>query len=273
VARNISMIGKFLKARRMQVIRAEYGLPPVGGRKESGLRREEVASLAGVSVTWYSWLEQGRDITPSRHVLDALSRTLRLSAAQHAHLLSLAGYSALRSVAEPVSPTAPTRVQSLLDELRGLPAYAIGSDWGIVAWNTAYTFLYPNVESVAESDRNLLWLLFTDPYMQDLLPDWESIIRSNVAAFRAEAGPRLDDAPYAQLVTRLFEASEDFRVVWESHSIDALSSRRRLFCHPVAGDLHLEQHSLKYLGTDLHLLIYTPIASTDTAARLRQLLD
>ena len=274
MTRNASIIGDFLKARRGQVVRTELGLPPIGDRRVSGLRREEVASVASVSVTWYTWLEQGRDITASRQVLDALAQTLQLSDAEHAYLLLLAGYSAPHPVDEPVSLTVPAHVQRLFDALVDFPAYAIAPDWGMSAWNAAYAALYPNVATVPAPDRNLLWLLFTDPYLRDLLPDWELTIRSNVSAFRADAGPRLADPPFAHLVQRLLEASEPFRAVWESHSIDVLTSRMRLFRHPVVGDLHVEQHSLTPSDDpELHLVIYTPLPTTDTAARLRQLVS
>jgi transcriptional regulator with XRE-family HTH domain len=162
VSRNAAMIGEFLKTRRGQLARADFGLPPIT-RGTSGLRREEVAYLAGVSITWYTRLEQGRDITASRQVLDALARTLRLSAAEHAYVLSLAGYSAPQPAEDPIAQTVPAHVQRLLDALTDYPAYAIAPHWAITAWNTAYAALYPNVATVAAADRNLLWLLFTGP--------------------------------------------------------------------------------------------------------------
>lgn len=271
--RNAAMISEFLRARRRQFVRADLGLPAIAGGRTFGLRREEVAYLAGVSVTWYTWLEQGRDVTPSRQVLDALARTLRLSPPEHAYVLALAGYSAPEPATDPISQTVPTHVQRLLDALAGYPAYAIAPDWGISAWNTAYAALYPNVTTVAAADRNLLWLLFTDPYLRELLPDWEFTSCYNVASFRAEAGPRLGDPPYSHLVGRLLKASEAFSVAWESHDIEALTSRERLFRHPVVGDLHMEQHSLAPADhPHLHLVIYTPVLTTNTPARLQQLL-
>jgi transcriptional regulator with XRE-family HTH domain len=274
VTHNASTIGDFLRARREQLVRADLGLPPVKGRKTSGLRREEVAYLSGVSVTWYTWLEQGRDITPSRQVLDALARTLRLSATEHAYVRSLVGYSAPQPAAGPTPHAAPAHVQRLLDAIAGFPAYAITPDWGISAWNIAYAALYPNVATVPLADRNLLWLLFTDPYLHELLPDWESNGRRHIAAFRAGAGPRLSDPPFSDLVTRLLEVSEPFRAAWQSHDIEALTSRERVVHHPIVGELHLEQHSLTpWDHRDLHVVILTPVLTTDAAARLRQLVD
>jgi transcriptional regulator with XRE-family HTH domain len=273
VSRNAAMLGEFLRTRRRQLVRADFGLPPIT-RGTSGLRREEVAYLAGVSITYYTWLEQGRAITPSRQVLDALARTLRLSAAEHVYLMSLAGYSAPQPADDPIPQTVPAHLQRLLDALTGYPAYAITPHWAITAWNTAYAALYPNVTTVAAADRNLLWLLFTDPYLRTLLPDWEYTSLYNAASFRAQAGPRLDDPPFSQLVGRLLETSETFRAAWENHDIQALTSRERLFCHPGVGDLHMEQHSLTPSDhREMHLVIFTPVLSTDTPTRLRQLLD
>jgi len=267
------MLGEFLRTRRRQLRRVELGLPPIP-RGTSGLRREEVAYLAGVSVTWYTWLEQGRDVTPSRQVLDALARTLRLSAAEHVYVLSLAGHSAPQPSEDPIPRTAPAHVRRLLDALTDCPAYAIAPDWVVMAWNTAYAALYPNVATVAAADRNLLWLLFTDPYLRTLMPDWEFTSLHNLASFRAEAGPRLDDPPFSQVVARLLETSDAFRAAWENHDINALTSRERLFRHPDVGELHMEQHSL--IPADqprLHLVIFTPVPTTDTPTRLRRLLD
>jgi transcriptional regulator with XRE-family HTH domain len=263
-----AMIGDLLRVRRQQLDRAEVGLPPIG-RRVAGLRREEVAYLAGVSVTWYTWLEQGRAVSPSRQVLNALAETLRLSCAERAYLFSLAGYSALDTAADPVSLGVSAHVQRFLDSQLDFPAYVLTPDWDFLAWNSAYAGLYPGLSHVPESDRNLLWLLFTDPYVREHMSDWERTVRANVAAFRAEAGPRLADARIAALVNRLLRVSETFRAAWESHTIEPLSSRERVFWHPVAGELHLEPHCMRPADAPgLHLVIFTPVPNTDAHTRL-----
>ncbi|MDP8930670.1 MAG: hypothetical protein M3O70_19410 [Actinomycetota bacterium] len=164
-------------------------------------------------------------------------------------------------------------MQRLLDALDGYPAYAIAPDWGICGWNSAYARLYPHVATVPVSDRNLLWLIFTDPYVRDLLPDWESDSRRFLAEFRAEAGPRLGDASIAYLVRRLREASPAFRAGWESHDIEGFAARERVFHHPLVGELHFEHHRLAPADhPDLHLVIYTPVLATDTPERMRRLI-
>ncbi|MGH3938932.1 MAG: helix-turn-helix transcriptional regulator [Pseudonocardiaceae bacterium] len=264
-------LGDFLRAQRARLVRADHGLPPVGRSRTVGLRREEVAYLSGVSVTWYTWLEQGRDINPSRQVLDAIARTLRLSVAEHTYVLSLAGYSAPPPGAAATAQAAPAHVQRLLDALVGSPAYAVAPDWQIIGWNAAYAALYPPVATAPIEDRNLLWLVFTDPYVRGLLPDWELTCRRFLAEFRAEAGPRLGEFSY--LINRLLATSAVFRANWESHGIEGFTSRERLFHHPVVGDLHLEHHRLAPSDhPELHLVIYTPVPATDTPTRLAHLL-
>lgn len=270
---NAAAMGKFLKSRRSQLVRADLGMPPAG-RTTVGLRREEVAYLSGVSITWYTWLEQGRDVTPSRQVLDSLALTLRLSHTEHVYLLGLAGYGSPYPDEDPNPGIVPDHMLRLLDALTDFPAMAVASDWTVLAWNAAYEAVYPNMATVSVADRNFLWLLFTDPYLRTLIPDWEVTSTYNVASFRAEAGNRLDEPPFANLVNRLLENSDAFRSAWESFDIDTMPSRARHFRHPEVGDLHMEQHIL--VPTDhpnLRLVTFTPIPDGETAARLRRLLD
>jgi transcriptional regulator with XRE-family HTH domain len=267
-------LGALLRARRGQLARADFGLPEVGRRRTAGLRREEVSSLSGVSVTWYTWLEQGRDILPSRQVLDAVARTLRLSPTEHAYVLSLVGYSPPVPAPHPEPRTAPRHVQRLLDSLASSPGFALAPDWGIAGWNAAYAALYPNVATVAAKDRNLLWLVFTDPYVRKLLPHWEADSRRFLAQFRAEAGPHLGEPAVAALVDRLQAASAPFQAGWSSHDIEGFSSRERLFHHPQVGDLRLEHHRLTPSDhPDLHLVIYTAVDDGRTPTLLATLLD
>jgi transcriptional regulator with XRE-family HTH domain len=266
-------LGALLRSRREQLNRVDFGLPAPGRSRTAGLRREEVSSFSGVSVTWYTWLEQGRDIHPSREVLDAVARTLRLSATEHAYVLSLAGYSAPAPVADEGPRTAPGSITRLLASLQASPAFALTADWAIVGWNDAYAALYPPIGEVAIEDRNLLWLVFTDPYVRRLLPQWDSDSRRFLAEFRAEAGPHLGEPAVAALVERLSGASSAFRAGWTNHDLSGFSSRERLFHAPRVGDLRLEHHRLVPSDhPELHLVIYTPVDDGRTPARLATLL-
>ncbi|MFD1516921.1 helix-turn-helix transcriptional regulator [Pseudonocardia yunnanensis] len=262
-------LGDFLKARRRQLVRADLGLRPVAGRGE-GLRREEVAALSGVSVTWYAWLEQGRGRQPSRHVLDAIATVFRLSAVEHSYLLSLAGYSAPQPAGDVIAQTSPEPVLRLLDHLTDLPAYVIAADWQIVHWTTAFAALYPNVATVAEEERNLLWLIFTDPSVRAMLPDWEIAAQHFLAEFRADAGPRLADPPLADLAGKLLDVSPAFRAAWDRHDVIGSIPTKRLIRHPI-GDLHLERHRARFSDPPaMHVVIYTP-ETPETRELIRQL--
>jgi transcriptional regulator with XRE-family HTH domain len=266
-------LGLFLRARRDQALRSDYGLPPVARRRERGLRREEIAFLSGVSVTWYTWLEQGRDIRPSREVLEAVARALHLSDTGRSFVLSLAGYSVPAS-AGPVAAAAPHHIQRLLDALGANPAFALAPDWGVTGWNRAYAALYPNIAKVAAAERNLLWLVFTDPYVRELLPDWEITSRRFLAEFRAEAGQRLGDPDVDYQVERLKETSREFKESWDRYDIIGFESRERLFRHPAVGVLQLEHHQVSPSDRpDLHIVVYTPAPDSDAALQIQRLIS
>ncbi|MFC4242919.1 helix-turn-helix transcriptional regulator [Gryllotalpicola reticulitermitis] len=259
-------LGAFLRTRRQQVDRATFGLPPAARGRTVGLRREEVSYLSGVSMTWYTWLEQGRPISPSRQVLDALAQTLRLTVAEHNYILTLCGLASSRPPSGEAVAAAPEHVQRLLDALEDHPAYALAPDWGLAGWNRAYETLYPNVATVTPEQCNLLWLVFTDPSVRTLLDDWEVTSRRFLAEFRAEAGPRLGEPRYLDLVGRLVEASPAFRAGWDSHDISGFQSRERVFHHLQVGRLVFEHHQLRPSDQpDIQLVVYTAASDADRA--------
>ncbi|BBY29986.1 helix-turn-helix transcriptional regulator [Mycolicibacterium sediminis] len=253
-------LGAYLRRRREDLIRSDFGLPPAGRARTLGLRREEVSYLSGVSVTWYTWLEQGRDINPSRQVLDAVSRTLRLGVAQHRYVLALAGYAPMPAAAADEVAAVPAHVQRLLDAIGDNPAYALTAEWGIAGWNAAYERLYPNVATTASADRNLLWLVFTDPFVRGLLADWEDTSQRFLAEFRAEVGSRLGDPSLLELVARLVDASPEFQAGWERHDIGGFESRERVFHHPSGSTVTYEHHQLRPSDQpELQVVVYTPM--------------
>ncbi len=263
-------LAEFLRSRRRQVDPRATGLPTGGARRTPGLRREEVALLSGVSHTWYTWLEQGRDIRPSRQVVDALARTLRMSPAEHGYVLRLTGHGGTDPAA--ASGGMPAHVQRLLDALGPSPAYAITADWSITGWNGAYERLYPGVARVPAAERNLLWLVFTDPAVRALLADWPTDSLRFLTRFRAEVGTRLADPGVVDLVSRLEAASPHFREGWASHDVDRFSSAERRFEHPVVGTLLLEHHQLTPADAPgLQVVVYTAAPGSGTAARLAAL--
>ncbi len=263
-------LGSFLRSRRQALSRPDFGLPTPPRARSTGLRREEVSAFAGVSVTWYTWLEQGRDIRPSRQVMDALARTLRLSPAEHEYVLRLSGHGAAATSGH--ADGMPDHLQRLLDALSPAPAYVITATWSIVGWNRAYERLYPGVAAAAPEDRNLLWLVFTDPAVRALLGDWATDSRRFLTQFRAEVGPRLTDPEVVDLVGRLEARSPHFREGWASHDVDRFSSGERRFEHPDVGTLLLRHHQLTPADAPgLHVVVYTPAQGTDAAAKLARL--
>ncbi|MGU3651503.1 helix-turn-helix transcriptional regulator [Mycolicibacterium sp. A43C] len=262
-------LGEFLRARREAAARADLGYAPMPRTRTSGLRREEVALAAGVSVTWYTWLEQGREINPSRQVLDAVSTALRLTPAERDYVRSLGGHAP-----EPVPADVPTppHVQRFLDALGGYPAFAIGPFWDITAWNSAYAALYPNIAMTAEADRNLLWLMFMDPAIRELLPDWENDSSRFLAEFRAEAGPRAGEPAHSTLVDRLRAASEHFESQWRRRSVQRFTSRERRFFRSGIGEMRLEHHQLAPVDVpNIQIVAYLPVPDSGAAERLATL--
>ncbi|RKW71902.1 helix-turn-helix transcriptional regulator [Galactobacter caseinivorans] len=266
-------LGAFLRGKRTAADRAEYGLPPVGRGKTTGMRREEIAFLSGVSVTWYTWLEQGRDIHPSRQVVDAVAVNLRLNQAEHDYVLGLSGFTpSPRPV--PLAPgPVPAHVQQLLDTLDPAPAFAVSPHWDIAAWNQSYEGLFPGIATAPPEERNLLALVFTDEYVRAMLPEWELTSRQFLGEYRSEAGARMGGPAHVRLVAHLRHASPDFAAAWDEHAVLRFESRQRRFIHPVAGELLFDQ--LKLVPQDapeLHVVAYLPDADSGTAGRLPLLL-
>lgn len=252
-------LGQFLRRKRAAVDRAEYDLPPAGRSRTTGLRREEIAFLSGVSVTWYTWLEQGRDINPSRQVIDAIAVNLRLTRAEHDYMLGLCGF-APSPAPELVEPAAaPQHVQHLIDALDPAPAFAVTAHWDIVAWNAAYERLFPGVATAPATERNLLQFVFTDPYVRDMLPDWDLTSRQFLAEYRAESGARTGGPEHVRLVAHLRHVSGDFADAWDQHRVQRFSTRRRAFRHPVDGEREFEQVSLvPQDAPELKVIAYLP---------------
>jgi transcriptional regulator with XRE-family HTH domain len=262
-------LADFLRARRAAVSPADAGLPEGPRRRTPGLRREEVAMLAGVSVTWYTWLEQGRPINASGDVLDALARTLRLSSVERAHLHTLAE----RTVppAPPGDPGlgAPVALERLVDSLEPQPAYVLGPAWQFLAWNPAQERLFPHLGALPEPDRNLLWLVFAVPAIRELIVDWPTEARRIMAEFRADSAARRDHPDVAGLVDRLKAASPEFASWWADHDVAQFTTRLRHFDHPRAGRLVFEFQQLTPVEwPDLKVVCQLSVPGDDSAARL-----
>lgn len=253
-------LGAFLRGKRTRALRADHDLPPAGRGRTTGLRREEIAVLSGVSVTWYTWLEQGRDINPSRQVVDANALQLRLTEAEHDYVLGLAGFAPNPRPALSEPAAVPAHVQHLLDTLDPAPSFALTPHWDIAAWNPAYQDLFPGVADADPTQRNLLVFIFTDPRVRDLLPDWERTSRRFLAEYRTETGARRGGTAHVRLLTHLRSASEDFARAWDENAVQRFASSRREFTHPRHGDVAYEQvNLLPQDAPELRVISYLPI--------------
>src|SRR5262245_28095485 len=173
----------FLRSRRERITPAQVGLRPSRRRRTPGLRREEVAQLAGVGVTWYTWLEQGRDIHASAQVLDAIARTLLFDPHERSHLFTLAG-SPDTTIAGECQSVPPT-VQMLLDQLEPFPDLAVNGRYYLLAFNRIWASAFPSLETVPFEDRNCLWLIFTHPEWREVILDWDDTVSRMVALYRS----------------------------------------------------------------------------------------
>jgi transcriptional regulator with XRE-family HTH domain len=261
-------LSEFLRARRAALSPADVGLPAGRHRRTPGLRREELAMLAGVSVTWYTWLEQGRPINVSRDVLDALARTMRLDAAERDHLLALAAVPDAAALPG-VEADAPDALTRLLAAMEPAPAYVLGPRWEFLAWNRAQARLYPAIERLDGIERNLVWVVMADPSTRDLLVDWEDQAHRIVAEFRAGIAGLQGDAHADELVRRLLAASAEFAEWWPAHDVARYQTRLRAYEHPRAGRLVFEYQQLTPSEwPSLRVVCQLPVTGDDSAERL-----
>ncbi|HET8664718.1 MAG TPA: helix-turn-helix transcriptional regulator [Nocardioides sp.] len=263
-------LGAFLRARRERITPESVGLPGGGRRRTPGLRREEVAQLAGVGVTWYTWLEQARDINVSPPVLDAIARALRLDQRERAHLFTLSATVDLEAEAQRCSVLAPG-YQRFLDQLDPFPAVALSWRYDILAFNTAYRFLRGDLVDIPPEERNFLWLFFTHPDYVDFVEDRENGARHAVARFRTHLANHLGDPLAQELVGRLLDASPFFAELWPEHDVAPDEPGHKVFPTRV-GRLRVLPQRLLHSEGDGWTMVYTP-ADQATAGLLPKLLE
>jgi transcription regulator MmyB-like protein/helix-turn-helix protein len=249
--------------RRMIPERAP-SVPISWGRGGDG-RRDCVAQLAGVGVTWYTWLEQGRDIKVSERVLDAVARTLDLDAAERDHLFVLAN----RTGPEPASSATslPSTVQTILDELYAMPACVLNARSDVLAYNRIYGALIADLDAMPPEDRNTVWLGFTCPASRNAMVEWEDSMRRMVAQLRSAMADHVAEPAWKSLIRRLKLASPEFASMWARHEVQGPENRTKTILSPHAGLLRLDFTNL-WFGTrpGTRLLVYTP---ADDATRDR----
>lgn len=261
-------LGHFLRTRRMRLDPATFGFV-VGKRRTPGLRREEVAQLASISPTWYTWLEQGRGGLPSKAVLERIADGLALSTAEREHLFLLAFGHPPESHVHRIDAVTP-RLQSVLDAMLYTPAIIKTATWEVVAWNRAAALVLVDYAELAPSQRNILRLLFTDPRSKSIQEDWETMARFVVSAFRADVARIGGSAEAMQLVAELSTTSPDFADYWRSNDVAHHGEGIKRLNHPKLGTIALEFSTFLVDGRhDLNMLVFNP-ATEESRGRIAQ---
>ncbi|GGK44931.1 DNA-binding protein [Streptomyces flaveus] len=262
-------LAAFLRHRREHVTPEQVGLPRGPRRRTPGLRREEVAQLSAVGVTWYTWLEQARDIQVSVQVLDALARTLMLDASERAHLFNLAGAVDPAPGAHCASVTDAQR--ALLRQLDPIPACVQNSRYDILAHNRTYGLLFCDLDAIPPQDRNCMLLCFTNEDWQSSLVRLEETMRVMAAKFRASMAGHLAEPAWKMLLKRLRDQSPEFREIWERHEVVSAGSKRKQFTNAHVGKLTVDNTDL-WLGphNGPRMVTFAP-ADAESRERLEKL--
>jgi transcriptional regulator with XRE-family HTH domain len=262
-------IGPYIQAWRHRVQPADVGLPAGLTRRTRGLRREELALLASISVDYLVRLEQGRAANPSAEVLAALARALRLSPEERDHLYLVAGQAPPRRSA--MTTRVPPSVQRLVDRLTDLPVGVYDPAWTIIEWNRAWAALMGDPSAASGRDRNLIWRTFTGKSARVRQSDTETddFETNAVADLRRAVVTYPDDPRLRDLVGDLRQASSRFAALWEDRVVSLAGPNRKTILHPEAGPITLDCDVLTVAGSDLRLVVYTAEPSSQDADRLR----
>lgn len=263
-------LADFLKVRRERLLPQDVGLPGTGRRRTPGLRREEVAQLAYVGVAWYTWLEQGRAIDVSTHLLERICDALRLNPAERTHLFTLA------QNRPPPSEVARSFVlkadhRHVLESIRA-PAYIATPCMDVLLWNSCLSAVFGDLGGLAAKERNMLWLMFASDDHRAVIPNWEIAARSMLARFRAEFARQQQDERFLELVAMLRKASRIFSEWWDEHDVTVRQESAKRFHSPLVGELELHQTVLQLEDAPgVRLIIYAP-SGPDQSAKIEVLM-
>ncbi|MFF8842900.1 helix-turn-helix transcriptional regulator [Streptomyces sp. NPDC015127] len=263
-------LAAFLRSRRARVTPADVGMPPGLRRRTPGLRREEVAQLSGVGVTWYTWLEQGRPINASAQVLDAVARTLRLDQPEREHLYHLAEVPYVPDPAEEGQSVGP-EIQGIIDALDPHPAVVYNARYDVLATNRAYRVLFALHDPGALGMRNVLWTLFTMSEASCPVVFRDSELPLMVAQLRGAYGRHVGEPAWESFIRRLSAASPLFARLWESGDVIPPGPRVKTFRHRAIGEVRMTSVSLSINGMpECRIVAYTP-DDEESGARIRTL--
>lgn len=272
----LQALSDFLKSRRAAISPASVGMPVGTRRRTPGLRREEVAQLAGVSNTWYTWLEQGRDIKVSPSVLDCIAAALQLTKDERSYLFALAlenGAGAAAYPQEQPSVISPS-LHKILHELTTCPTIISDRRCGIVGWNEAAAHVFLDFAKLVPEERNMIALLFTRKEFKRLAVNWQQFVRGYLAIFRAYYGQYVEDRWYDDFIADMKLQHSEFNAMWEESQVSSAPDVVLEFRHAKAGKMLFHLTSLQVQGSaDLRCSIYTPAGDSNTEAKLKQLME
>ncbi|MER0242109.1 helix-turn-helix transcriptional regulator [Streptomyces sp. HSW2009] len=263
-------LAAFLRSRRERIAPEQVGLPRGVRRRTPGLRREEVAQLSAVGVTWYTWLEQARDIHVSAQVLDAIARALLLDRNERTHLFTLAGVVDPAPGARCSTVTEPIRV--MMRQLEPFPACVQNSRYDLLAYNSTYGNLLCDMDALELHERNCMWLAFTHPEWKKGLVDRDKVIRAMAAKFRSAMAEHITEPAWKHMLGRLQQASPEFREIWDRHEVMRVAPERtKRFLNTHVGLLHLD-YQVSWLGPrpGPRMIVYVP-SDEESRHRLEQL--
>lgn len=248
-------LAQFLRTRRERLAPEQVGLPSGSRRRTPGLRREELALLAGVGTTWYTWLEQGRAITVSRQVLESLARALQLDADERTHLF-IRAREHLPADPLPLTQTIDPALQLIVDTMGIYPALVLSHRWDILAWNQAACRVLGDFSAMTTRERHILWLFFTDQRYRSMLIDWEQEGQRLLALFRASTQRCIGEAWFTDLVQELQQVSPAFSEWWSRHEVQGVQTDHKHLIHPRVGHLILQATTFQVADhLDIQLVI------------------
>ena len=270
----LESLSTFLKTKRSQIKPESIGLSAGTRRRTPGLRREEVAQLAGVSTTWYTWLEQGRDIKVSSSVLDCIATALELNNDERDYLynLALGTKSELTNPEKTQSALSPS-LKRILAELTHCPTIITDRHCHIVGWNLAAALVFLDFKQIPDDEKNLIRLVFARKEFKALAVNWEHFAKGFLAIFRTYYGHYLGDEWYNQFIEEMSDAHPEFRDLWQESHVSKAPELIIEFRHAKAGKMLFNLTSLQVQGEmDLRCSIYTPVEETDTENKLKRLM-
>jgi len=262
-------LGEFLRATRERLTPEQVGLPSYGRRRTLGLRREEVAQLANIGVSWYTSIEQGKDVHPSYQVLESLASALRLSDDERRYLYLLSKSDEMNEIK--IYKEISTGLEGTVFALEPHPAYIMDKYWDVLLWNRGAEFIFgfPSYSANINPKPNILHQFLTDPLKKENNPEWEERIKIMIARFRADCARSPQDARLNEMIEKLKEENELFRLWWPLYEVKTVTDCHKLRIDPLIGELEFEHVNLQVQDCpDLKLMFY--IASASTAEKLKQ---